>query len=155
MSIMPPVAVGVAVFVVKDNQYILIGKRKGSHGSGTWQLPGGHLEYGEEWATCGMREVKEETNLDVEQLDFVTATNDIFTHENKHYVTLFMKTSSFSSQVMVLEPHKCDAWEWVTWDELKNRSPLFLPLHNLIQREQGERENNASNRIEHLLFNTK
>lgn len=33
--------VGVAVFIVKDNKYVLMGKRKGNiHGVGRWQLPG-------------------------------------------------------------------------------------------------------------------
>ena len=40
---MKRVQVGVGVFV-KRNGKILVGKRKGSHGAGTWALPGGHLE---------------------------------------------------------------------------------------------------------------
>jgi 8-oxo-dGTP diphosphatase len=36
--------VGVGVFVRKNDKY-LIGKRIGSHGSGTFALPGGHLVF--------------------------------------------------------------------------------------------------------------
>jgi 8-oxo-dGTP diphosphatase len=81
--------VGVAVFVIKDD-HILIGKRIGSHGAGTLQLPGGHLEFGEEWIECARREVLEETGLDVSacKMSFFHATNDVF--ENKHYITIFM-----------------------------------------------------------------
>jgi len=44
------VRVGVACFVERRDKKILVGRRKGkSHGSGTYQLPGGHLEFGEDF----------------------------------------------------------------------------------------------------------
>jgi 8-oxo-dGTP diphosphatase len=38
--------IGVAVIVIKEDE-VLLGKRKNSHGSGTWAFPGGHLEFKE------------------------------------------------------------------------------------------------------------
>jgi 8-oxo-dGTP diphosphatase len=46
--------IGVAVIVIKDDK-ILLGKRKNSHGAGTWALPGGHLEFGESIKDCARR----------------------------------------------------------------------------------------------------
>lgn len=59
---------------------------------GALQLPGGHLNFGETPAACAAREVFEEAGLTISEGDihFVTATNDIFEREGKHYVTLFM-----------------------------------------------------------------
>lgn len=37
-----------------------------------------------------MREVKEETGLDIEDVQFLTATETFFESEGKHYVTIFM-----------------------------------------------------------------
>ncbi len=54
--------VGVGVIVIR-NGGILLGKRIGSHGAGTWALPGGHLEYAERIEDCAAREVLEETGL--------------------------------------------------------------------------------------------
>lgn len=54
--------VGVGVLIVKGSS-VLLGKRKGSAGAGTWATPGGHLEFGESWAQCAVREVHEETGL--------------------------------------------------------------------------------------------
>lgn len=53
---------GVGVLVI-ENGRVLLGKRKGSHGAGTWSAPGGHLEYGESIENCAEREVLEETGL--------------------------------------------------------------------------------------------
>ena len=44
--------------------------RLGSHGAGTYALPGGHLEMGESWEACAAREVLEETGLEVSGLRF-------------------------------------------------------------------------------------
>ena len=55
------VGVGISVIVMKDYE-VLLGKRKGSHDSGTWQFPGGKLDFFEESFTmCAKREVREET----------------------------------------------------------------------------------------------
>lgn len=70
------VRVGIGCFVrdAKHAGAILIGERKGSHGAGKLALPGGHLELGESWETCAAREVKEETNLDLDNFRFVHVT---------------------------------------------------------------------------------
>lgn len=53
------------------------------------QCPGGHLEYGESFADCAKREVLEETGLQVGNVKFLVATNDVM-EEGKHYVTVFV-----------------------------------------------------------------
>ena len=54
--------IGVVVIIKKDNK-ILFGKRKGSHGEGSWSFPGGHLEFNENIEDCAVREVLEETGI--------------------------------------------------------------------------------------------
>lgn len=58
--------VGVGVFVLNSQGYILLGKRLGSHGSGTLALPGGHLELHESFEECAIREVLEETGIELD-----------------------------------------------------------------------------------------
>jgi mutator protein MutT len=111
----PKIGVGVLVL---QNGSVLIGKRHGSHGSGTWGLPGGHLEFGETPEECAARELFEETGLKALSI-----------RPTKHYVTLFMVVDQFEGTVETKEPHKCEKWEWTAWDRLPE--PLFAPLSSL------------------------
>lgn len=140
------VRVGVGV-LVKDplrQSAIFAGLRKGSHGAGTLALPGGHLEMFESWNATAIREVKEETDLDLdpESCSFAHVTNDPMKDERKHYVTVFVTATckENSSIPKNMEPHKCAGWKSYTWEELKTiqakREPeLFGPLRRLLEDE--------------------
>ena len=58
--------------------------------AGKYQLPGGHLEYGEDPLACAEREAEEETGLKIRARKFVSLTNDVFEADAKHYITLFV-----------------------------------------------------------------
>lgn len=123
--------VWVGVIVVKDGK-ILLWKRKNAHGEGSWSFPGGHLEFYETWEECAVRETMEETGINIKNVRFSTATNDIFKAEEKHYITIFMICDYDSGTVEVMEPEKCEKWEWFEWDKLPK--PLFVPIENLLKK---------------------
>ncbi|KAH8729071.1 NUDIX hydrolase domain-like protein [Phaeosphaeriaceae sp. PMI808] len=149
--------VGVGVIIHDNAGNIIMGERAGSHGAGTLQCPGGHLEYGESFATTAAREVLEETGLEVGNVTFLTATNDVFVGEGKHYVTVFVTCVIVGENKVprAMEPHKCAKWEWVKWSQMwawageqaraedegrEVERRMFLPLVNLW-REYPEMEN--------------
>jgi len=123
--------VGVGIIVLKDNK-ILLGKRKSPHGFGFWSPPGGHLEFGESFEVCARRELLEETGLEVQDITQVGVTNDIFINDEKHYVTISLLAKYDQGQPQVLEPDKCEGWDWFAIDNLP--SPLFLPFANLLKQ---------------------
>jgi len=122
--------VGVAVIVIKDGK-ILLGKRKNSHGSGTWHFPGGHLEFNESIEACARREVFEETGLKIKNIRLGPYTNDMFEEEQKHYITLFAISEYDSGALELKEPEKCDAWDWFDWTQ--RPEPLFLSIQNFLK----------------------
>ena len=56
--------VGVGLLIFKDGK-VLMGKRKGAHGSGEHSGPGGHLEHLESIEECARRETREETGIEI------------------------------------------------------------------------------------------
>ena len=123
--------VGVGVIVMKDGK-VLLGKRKNAHGEGTWSFPGGHLEFNEEIESCAVREVMEETGLNIKNIRSGPFTNDIFEKEEKHYITLYLISEYASGELKIMEPEKCEKWEWFDWDKLPK--PLFTPIANLLKQ---------------------
>ncbi|KAF8939210.1 Nudix hydrolase 15, mitochondrial [Dissophora ornata] len=112
------VQVGVGVLIM-HNRKVLVGKRIGSHGAG---------------------EAQEETGLDLDPASakFVTANNNIMSDIDKHYVTVFVSANVVgNSNARVMEPLKCEHWEWITQEQLLDKNgpyrPLFSPFAKIVQ----------------------
>ena len=128
--------IGVGVIILKDGK-VLLGQRKNAHGAGNWAFPGGHLEFGESLEACAIREVLEETGLVLSGVRKYDFSDDIFTENNTHYVTLFMIADAFSGELQNREPDKCEGWGWFEVNALPE--PLFRPIQTLIIEErQGD-----------------
>lgn len=125
--------IGVAVIIKKGNQ-VLFGERKGSHGAGTWSIPGGHLEFGESIQECALREVAEENGVTISNVKFLDFTEDYFTPEEKHYVTMYLVADYVSGEPQNLEPEKCNGWKWLEWNIDTLPKNIFLPIENLFKK---------------------
>ena len=62
------------------------------------------LVVGEGFEECGVREVKEETGLDIKNVEFLKATNNVLLDEPKpsHYVAIFMRDSFKCNRASVI-----------------------------------------------------
>lgn len=125
---MTMVGVGVGILVLRDGR-VLLGRRRGSHGAGTWSAPGGRLEYGESIEDCARRELLEETGLALGQCERGPYTTDVFEAVREHYLTVFVLARRTQGEPATLEPDKCDGWQWFDWSALPQ--PLFAPLASL------------------------
>jgi len=126
------VRVGIGVFVIKDHKF-LMGRRKNSHGDGTWSVPGGHLNFGETVEEGAIRETFEETGVKIKRVKIVGITNDIFKKEDKHYITIWTISKWKSGKEKITEPDKFIGQAWFSFKSLPK--PLFLPWKQLFKSE--------------------
>jgi len=80
---MPHVISSVKALIQNEDKFLFL--KESLHHSDVWDLPGGKIEYGEEPTQALLREVKEETCLDVKILKPVGLWW-FFSTENKHQV---------------------------------------------------------------------
>ena len=118
-------SIGVGVLVWRDKQ-LLLGKRLIEAGQSCWQFPGGHLEHGESVLDCARREVLEETSLKIKKLRHLGFTDKAFTIGQHQYITLLVSSDYDSGMAEVLEPDKCELWQWFDYRQLPE--PLFEPI---------------------------
>ncbi len=137
---------GIGVLIEDDNK-ILLGHRVatykdtgGIYEPDSWTLPGGKQEYNETTVEAGIREVKEETNLDVSSLNLFFVSDDI--SPDRHYVTIDYITTDFSGNVKVMEPTKIDEWKWFSFEELPEKiySPSKKCIEYYIKTRKGNEE---------------
>lgn len=130
------VRVGIGV-IVKNGDKILLGHRAvnrkdtgGIFEPDTWTLPGGKQEFAETVFEGAIREVKEETNLDIEDLEILGVSDDI--QPNKHYVTIQVIANKFFGTLKAMEPTKEDDWKWFDLDNLPDN--IYSPSKKMIDK---------------------
>ena len=67
------------VVIIDDDMRVLMLKRSNymKKYAGEWDLPGGHIRVGEDFNIGMKREVKEETDLDVDNLNFIEKIDNL------------------------------------------------------------------------------
>lgn len=131
MSAITPM-VGIGIIIVNQQGQILIGKRKNSHAP-YYSIPGGHMELGETFSQCAIREVEEETGLTIYKPQVIAVTNNLATYSEsgKHYISVALLATEFSGELTLKEPDKCEGWLWV--DPTRVPSPQFDASEQSIQ----------------------
>jgi len=129
------IKVGIGI-MIKDNDKVLLGHRHtkqedtgGIYEPDTWTFPGGKQEFDETIYECAIREVKEETNLDIDDLEIFSVADDI--QPNKHYITIQIIANKYHGDLKVMEPTKIDEWIWFELDKLPNN--LYSPTEKFIE----------------------
>jgi 8-oxo-dGTP diphosphatase len=117
---------GIGVMVIKEGK-VLLGKRKGSHGGGEYAFPGGHLEHMESFAECGQRETQEEAGIEIENIRFLFLGN-LKDYPPKHYTHIQLVADWKAGEPKVMEPDKCEGWEWYPLDAIPKPCFSMIPL---------------------------
>ena len=104
-----------AYVILFNDDRILLLKRK----NGLWEFPGGGVNWGEHPEKAAIREVREETSLQPEQLEFIGVTSATYEKEGneKHSVYLVYKAKTSGGEPIMAGEHS--EYRWLTVNELK------------------------------------
>lgn len=120
--------VGTGVWIRKDGK-VLMGLRNGKYGAGTWCPPGGHINMFETMIDCVRRETREEASIEIENIKFINALENIWREIGTHYITPFF-VADWKSGEPIPQPEEFDRWEWFAWEGLPE--PLFRPAQIFV-----------------------
>ena len=122
---------GVVVVVEKEG-CVLLGKRRGGVQEGKWCLPQGYIEFEEDFLTAAIREVKEETGLDV-QIQLILNVVSNLLSPKLHTLVIVMLAHVIAGDLCA-----GDDLEMLTW--IPNSEPLpemaFEADKQIIERYQ-------------------
>ena len=65
-----------------------------------WSFPGGHVERGESFYDCAVREVKEETGLEVKNLKYCGVVHWVNRDNDERYLCFMYKTTEFCGELI-------------------------------------------------------
>ncbi len=132
--------VGVGAVIICNGE-ILLEKRESEPGRGKWSIPGGLVELGENTEQTVIREVKEETNLKVEQPKLIDVVNNITVDENNKIKYQFVIVDYFVKLKGGTLRAADDAAElrWVGFDEVENYD-LTSSFREFFQRNRRKLE---------------
>lgn len=119
----PPIVTVGALIVNAAGEVLMIRTHKWSD---LWGIPGGKIKWGETSEAALRREIKEETNLEVEKIEFVLVQDCIHSKEfyrDAHFVLLNYVCRSVGSQEVILND-EARAFQW-----LDAENALALPLN--------------------------
>ncbi len=101
----------------KDNYKVLLVK---NHNGRYWSFPKGHVEKGETEEQTAIREIKEETGLDVEIVDSFREVSDYTPFGRIKKRVVFFMAQTFSTDVKV-QKEEIDSFIWVDLFDVHNK----------------------------------
>jgi len=126
----PEPTVGALIFDAEGKLFLMSSHKW----RGKWVVPGGHIELGERMEDALRREVKEETNLDIRDIEFVCFQEFIYDPrfwKRSHFIFLDFACRTDSTDVVLND--EAQEYVWVTLDEA-----LALPVERYTRIAIGE-----------------
>ena len=119
-----PIRKAVRCYLIKDNEVVVTKYKKGNKKEGYYDIPGGKIEEGESPKQTAIREMKEETGIEIQNLKY----KGIMTIEYPDRLFIF---DTFLTKEYEGEPQEFEenTSEWIDIDELLKKEKI---LSNII-----------------------
>lgn len=119
------VSVGAMILNEKDELFLSKRSQNCKNEKGSWEIPGGGVDFGEKLTDAIKREMMEEYGVEIDIVEQFPAVDHIIPDENQHWVpTTFLAKLKSGSMPKIMEPSKCDGIGWFPLNALP--SPLSI-----------------------------
>lgn len=125
------VGVGVGAMVFNTAGEVFLSQRgpKAKNERGTWEFPGGGVEFGERLVDAIVREFREEYDMVIEVTELLALDDHILPDEGQHWVSPTYLARHISNTPRIMEPEKCTAIGWFTLDALPQSLSVITQMN--------------------------
>jgi len=120
--------ISVGVVITKDDKYLLGRRHPKITGGDYWCLPMGKLEWQETFLECARREVREESGIEVLEVEPIALANVIL--PGSHYLTLGFLATIWHGEPVISAPNEIVEWNWFSIGDFPE--PMFKPSKEII-----------------------
>lgn len=109
--------------LLKENKILLLRRFNTGYRDGQYSFIAGHVDPGETFTQCIIREAQEEAGIILEEKDMEVAHvmhRNSEPNETSERVDIFFTTQNWEGEITNKEPHKCDELAWFEMDDLPN-----------------------------------
>lgn len=135
--------VGIGIILLNENHEVLLLLRNEDRKiadsdmrlEGTWTLPSGKIKYGESIFEAAIRKVKEEANLDIENIELVSISDDI--NEYAHFITIGVIAKQFCGNIELQSSNEHVAYGYYNLNALPENlcEPSKKIIRNYIENK--------------------
>jgi len=118
--------VAVHLFLLKDNQILLLKRYNTGYEDGNYSVIAGHIDGGEDVFNAMIREAKEEAGIDIESdnLEIVQVMHRKKIDEER--IDYFFICENWNGSIEIMEPDKCEELIWVEIDSLPKNTIDYI-----------------------------
>jgi phosphoglycolate phosphatase-like HAD superfamily hydrolase/ADP-ribose pyrophosphatase YjhB (NUDIX family) len=145
----PPLATVGGLIFNAQGEVLMVRTHKWSN---KWGIPGGKIKFGETSEAALRREIKEETNLKVTDIEFVLVQDCIHSKEfyrDAHFVLLNYTCRAIGKPDVKLN-HEAQEFQWVTLTaakKLKLNKPTKVLLEAVLKKQKTESRKRKGSRV--------
>jgi NAD+ diphosphatase len=123
--------------VIMCNNLVMLGRRNRDPQKDKWGYGGGFLDYGENAYQAGIREIKEEVGMEVEELIYLTSLAHDYEYKGDHKKinsTVFVAFVDEQTKQKATPADDVGEIRWVTLEELNRIELAFEPFATEIKK---------------------
>ncbi len=133
------VGVGALIFDKHGKFFMTLRGPQAKNERGTWEIPGGSVEFGETLEHAIQREVFEEYGIHIQVKELLHICDHIIPEEHQHWVSPTYICEITKGTPTIKEPEKCSAMGWFSIKEAEKLPLSIVTKYDIEKLKEGDR----------------